>query len=166
MININFPDSIPLSLHIIGTLKSMFNLMDMSFVIKTDGDRIILHIVKVFLKKGNHYDESGKTIADNGNVDITPKNLKSEMGDMADMIKNFGTKRLKAMTLGINAWTFEPIVGIYFEFMATYNPESTVQTQYEFTGAGGYFGGILDWKYTYYILIYGIPFYVGGSVYL
>ena len=166
MVNINFPDSIPLSLPIIGTLQSMFNMKGMSFGITTDGDRIRLHLGKVFLKKGNHYDESGKTIADNGNVDITPKNLKSEMGDMADMIKNFGTKRLKAMTLGINAWTFEPIVGIYFEFMVTYNPESTVQTQYEFTGAGGYFGGILDWKYTYYILIYGIPFYVGGSVYL
>ena len=166
IVHIDFPESIPLEMPVLGHLQSMFNMMGMSFGITTDGDRIRLHLGKVFKQKGNHFDENGKKIADNGNTDVTASNLKNEMKDMADMINNFGTKRLGAMTLGIKAWTFEPIVGLYFEFMVTYNPTSVVETQYEFTGAGGYFGGILDFKYTYYILIYGIPFYVGGSIYL
>lgn len=166
IVHIDFPDSIPLHMPVLGNLQSMFNMMGMSFGITTDGDRIRLHLGKVFKQKGNHLDENGKKIADNGNTDVTASNFKNEMKDMADMINNFGTKRLGAMTLGIKAWSFEPIVGLYFEFMVTYNPTSVVETQYEFTGAGGYFGGIFDFKYTYYILIYGIPFYIGGSIYL
>ena len=166
VVHIDFPESIPLKMPVLGSLQSMFNMMGISFGITTDGDRIRLHLGKVFKQKGNHFDENGKKIADNGNTDVTASNFKNEMKDMAEMINNFGTKRLGAMTLGIKAWTFEPIVGLYFEFMVTYNPTSVVETQYEFTGAGGYFGGILDFKYTFYILIYGIPFYVGGSIYL
>ena len=153
-----------LRLPIIGNLGAMLNLKGMSFGITHEGDRVRFYFGKKLTGKGNRYDNEGRTKADNGNVDITLSNIKDEFYEMRDKINFNGKKRLGAMSIGVPSWTFEPIVGIYFEFMLVYNPSSQVTSQYDFTGGGGYFGGILDLKYTFYMLIYGIPFYIGGQV--
>ena len=153
-----------LRLPIIGQLGCMLNMKGMSFGITMDGDRMRLYFGKKFNGGGNRYGMDGKTMNDAGNTDVTLGSFRNQFDDMKNQINNSGKQRLKTMTLGIPSWTFEPIVGIYFEFMLSFDPDAKVETQYEFTGGGGYFGGILDLRYTFYFLVYGIPFYVGGNV--
>lgn len=166
IVTIEFPEHADneLKLPVIGSLESMFNMAGMSFKISVDGDRVRLYMGKKFNGGSNRYGPDGKPMADNGNSDISLSNFKKEIDDMTKQINESGTKRLGAMTLGVASWSFQPVVGIYFEFMLTYDPSAIISQEYVFTGAGGYFGGVLDFKYTYYFLIYGIPFYVGGNI--
>ncbi len=68
------------------------------------------------------------------------------------------------MTLGIPTWTIEPIIGVSFDFMLYHDPKATVKNKYEFVSGSGYFGCIIDLRYTFYFLLYGFPCYVGGQV--
>ena len=43
-------------------------------------------------------------------------------------------------------------------------PKAVVTDEFLFTGGGGYFGGVLELRYTFYFLKYGITFYDGGEV--
>ena len=151
------------SLPLLGDLACMVNALGLSFGIAMDGDRVRLFIGKKFNGGGNRFDSNGKWVSDTGSA-VGISNFKEGLGDMKNFIKNSGTKRAKTMTLGIPSWAFEPIVGIYLEFMLYYDPEAYVQNRFEFTGGGGYIGAILDLQYTFYFLVYGIPVYVGGDV--
>ncbi len=153
----------PIELPIIGDLSTMINAMGMSFGITSDGDRTRLYIGKKFNGGGNRYDGNGKTVSDAG-YDIGLSNFKDAFSEMTDFINEAGTKRLRTMTLGIPTWTFEPIIGVYFEFMLYHDPSAKVTDQFIYTGGGGYFGVVLDLRYTFYFLVVGIPCYVGGEV--
>ena len=153
----------PIELPIIGNLATMINALGMSFGIAADADRVRLFIGKKFNGGGNRYDGNGKTVSDTA-YDVGLSNFKNAFSDMTDFIKSSGTKKLGTMTLGIPTWTFEPIIGVYFEFMLYHDPSQVISDQYLFTGGGGYFGGVLELRYTFYFLVFGIPFYVGGEV--
>ena len=150
-------------LPIIGGLSTMINALGMSFGIRNDGDRIRLFIGKKFNGGGNRYMPDGKTASDTG-YNITLSNFKEGWQDMIDNINDLGTKRLKTMTLGIPTWTFEPIIGVYFEFMLYHDPNAVTTSTFEYTGGGGYIGAILDLRFTFYFLVVGVPCYVGGEV--
>ena len=153
----------PIELPIIGDLSTMINAAGMSFGITSDGDRTRLYIGKKFNGGGNRYDGNGKTVSDTA-YDVGLSNFTSAFSDMTEFIKDAGTKRLKTITLGIPTWTFEPIIGVYFEFMLYHDPSAHVTDQFLYTGGGGYFGIVLDLRYTFYFLVVGIPCYVGGEV--
>ena len=155
-------NGLKLSMPIIGELATLINAQGMSFRMQTDGDRIRMYYGKKLNGKGNRYDGNGKPVSDTGYA-VTLDNFSESFQDMADMIKN-STESLKKIGIGIPTWTIEPIVGVYVEFMMTYDPSATVQNKFEFTGGGGYFGGVLDLRYTFYFLVYGVPCYVGGEV--
>ena len=153
----------PIELPIIGDLSTMINALGMSFGITSDGDRTRLYIGKKFNGGGNRYDGNGKTVSDTA-YDVGLSNFTSAFSDMTEFIKEAGTKRLRTITLGIPTWTFEPIIGVYFEFMLYHDPAAHVTDQFLYTGGGGYFGAVLDLRYTFYFLVVGIPCYVGGEV--
>ena len=155
-------NGLKLSLPLIGELATLINAQGMSFRILTDGDRIRMYFGKKLNGKGNRYDGNGKPVSDTGYA-VTLDNFAEGMNDMADEIRNSGTARLKTMTLGIPTWTIEPIIGVYVEFLMSYDPSAVIENQYEFTGGGGYFGGVIDLRYTFYFLVYGIPCYIGGE---
>ena len=165
LVEIGFPSEVGGSyqLPLLGDLACMVNALGLSFGIAMDGDRVRLFIGKKFNGGGNRFDGNGKWVSDTGSA-VGISNFKEGLTDMKNFIKNSGTKRAKTMTLGIPSWAFEPIVGIYLEFMLYYDPQGYVQTRFEFTGGGGYLGAILDLQYTFYFLVYGIPVYVGGNV--
>ena len=84
--------------------------------------------------------------------------------NMASRVNTQGAKnKLGAMSLGIPVWKLSPFAGIYIDFELTYN-EDTGESDYEFIGAGITLGLTGYLRYTYYIIVYGIPFYVGGDV--
>ena len=84
------------------------------------------------------------------------------VSDFKDMTETFGSKnKLGAMSIGIPVWSIEPMAGVYFEFS-----EYLENGEYKgmFTGGGGYIGVIGSFRYTYYMIIMGVPVYVGGDV--
>ena len=84
--------------------------------------------------------------------------------NMASRVNTQGSRNiLGAMSLGIPVWKLSPFAGIYIDFELTYN-EDTGESDYQFIGAGITLGLTGYLRYTYYIIVYGIPFYVGGDV--
>ena len=156
-------NGIKLSLPIIGYLSTFINAQGMSFRTLIDGDRIRLYIGKRLQGKSNRYDGNGNMVSDVGYA-IDSSNVAQGMSDMTDMIRQSGTHRLGTMTLGIPTWSIEPIIGVYFEFTLCYDPSSIIQNRYKFSGGGGYLGGVLDLRYTFYFLVYAVPCYIGGEV--
>ncbi len=151
------------SLPLIGSLSTMINALGMSFGVRSEAGRIRLFIGKKFNGAGNRYDNNGKTVSDSG-YKIGFSNFKEGLSDMKDFVNSMGSKKLGKMSLGIPTWTFEPIIGVYFEFMLYHDPNAVTTETFEFTGGGGYIGAILDLRYTLYFLVYGVPCYVGGEV--
>ena len=166
LVDINFPideAAGSYSLPLLGDLACMINAVGMSFGIAMDGDRVRLFIGKRFLGPGNQFDSAGNFKTDTGKG-LTLGGMKEGINNMKDRIKNSGTKRLGAMTLGLPSWSFQPIIGVYFEFMLYYDPSAAVQNRFEFTGGGGYIGAILNLTFNFYFLVYGVPCYIGGYV--
>jgi len=84
--------------------------------------------------------------------------------NMASRVNTQGSRnKLGAMSLGIPVWKVSPFAGIYIDFELTYN-QTSGESDYEFIGAGITLGLTGYLRYTYYIIVYGIPFYVGGDV--
>lgn len=166
LVDINFPideAAGSYSLPLLGDLACMINAVGMSFGIAMDGDRVRLFIGKRFLGPGNQFDSAGNFKTDTGKG-LTLGGMKEGINNMKDRIKNSGTKRLGAMTLGLPSWSFQPIIGVYLEFMLYYDPTAAVQNRFEFTGGGGYIGAILNLTFNFYFLVYGVPCYIGGYV--
>lgn len=164
-VDINLPDakSYAIKLPIIGDMATNLNLLGMVFTIKQEGDKISLGIGKKFKGKGNRYDGQGKKVSDTGSkIDLS--NIMQGINDMADLIKSSGTERLKTMTLGIPTWMIEPTIGATFAFMLYHDPKSKVSKRFEFVGGSAYFGVSIDLRYTFYFLIGGFPFFIGGQV--
>ena len=135
----------------------------MVFSIKPEGKKIRLGIGKKFKGKGNRYEGNRKKVSDTGSG-ITLSNFTQGFSEISNLINSSGTKILKTMTLGIPIWTIEPTIGVSFDFMLYHDPKATVKDKYEFVGGSGYFGCIIDLRYTFYFLLYGFPCYVGGQV--
>lgn len=152
-----------IKLPIIGTMSTSLNAMGMAFTIKPEGEKIRLGIGKKFKGKGNRYNGNGKKVSDTGDV-VTLSKFSEGISDMRNLINSSGTKRLKTMTLGIPTWTIEPTIGVSFDFMLYHDPKAKVKDRYEFVGGSGYFGCVVDLRYTFYFLVYGFPCYVGGQV--
>ena len=153
----------PVKIPVIGTMATSLNAMGMAFTIKPEGEKIRLGIGKKFKGKGNRYNGNGKKVSDTGDV-VTLSNLSDGIADMRNLINSSGTKRLKTMTLGIPTWTIEPTIGVSFDFMLYHDPKAKVKDRYEFVGGSGYFGCVVDLRYTFYFLVFGFPCYVGGQV--
>lgn len=152
-----------LKLPVIGTMSTSLNAMGMVFSVKPEGEKVRIGIGKKFKGKGNRYDGNGKKVSDTGSA-INLSNFKEGFSEMANLIKSSGTKRLKTMTLGIPTWTIEPTIGASFDFMLYHDPKAKVKDRYEFVGGSGYFGCVIDLRYTFYFLVWGFPCYVGGQV--
>ncbi len=172
LVNVNFLDEdatannsngLKFSLPIIGQLSTLINAQGMSFRMEVNGDRIRFFIGKKLNGKGNHYDGNGNPVSDTGYA-INLDNFDEGMQDMTDMINNSGKQRLGTMTLGVPGWDIKPIAGVYLEFMMSYDPSAVIENKFAFSGGGGYLGGILDLKYTFYFLVYGVPCFVGGDL--
>lgn len=168
IVDINFDTSEFCALPIIGKLTTFVNAVGLSFGIDstpTGGVRIFFG--KQIKPQNSHFDGNGKITSDTGFVygisDVTK--VKDMFRDMSDMIGTFGEKnKLGAMSLGIPAWSIQPFAGVYFEFSVYHDAEGPVKTKYLFTGGGGYIGITGSFRYTYYMLICGVPVYVGGDV--
>ena len=152
-----------LSIPVIGAMSTGLNAMGMAFTIKPEGEKIRIGVGKKFKGKGNRYDGNGKKVSDTGST-VSLSNFSEGIEDMKNLINNSGTKRLKTMTLGIPTWTIEPTIGVSFDFMLYHDPKATVKDRYEFVGGSGYFGCVIDLRYTFYFLVYGFPCFVGGQV--
>ena len=159
----NNSNGLKFSLPIIGQLSTLINAQGMSFRMEVNGDRIRFFIGKKLNGKGNHYDGNGNPVSDTGYA-INLDNFDEGMQDMTDMINNSGKQRLGTMTLGVPGWDIKPIAGVYLEFMMSYDPSAVIENKFAFSGGGGYLGGILDLKYTFYFLVYGVPCFVGGDL--
>ncbi|MDO4938667.1 MAG: Calx-beta domain-containing protein [Lachnospiraceae bacterium] len=169
LININFPVKEFYQLPIIGDLTCFVNALGMSFGISPSGEPggIRIFFGKQIKSRNNHFDGNGKIASDTGfDYSVTDvANITNVFKDMSDMVSTFGSKNiLNAMSLGIPAWSIEPMAGIYFEFGITKNNDDQIQNQWMFKGGGGYIGVMGTFRYTYYMLIYGVPVYVGGDV--
>ncbi|MBR1454976.1 MAG: hypothetical protein IJ593_10115, partial [Lachnospiraceae bacterium] len=155
--------SVKISMPIIGQMATLINAQGLAFRVLTDGDRIRIYLGKVLKGKGNRYDEHGNLKSDTGHV-IDGSNFMNGFSDMVRTIKDSGDGLLEEMTLGVKTWTFTPTIGVYFEFMMYYDPDSSIQNKFEFTGGGGYFGCTLDLRFIFYFIVYGVPCFVGGDV--
>lgn len=168
IVDVNFPVGEFYKLPIIGDLTCFVNAVGMSFgTTPTEEGGVRIFFGKQISPKNNHFDGNGKITSDTGFEygisDILE--VKKTFSDMSDLISIFGSKnKLGAMSLGIPAWSIEPMAGIYFEFAMYHDPKGPVQTKYLFTGGGGYIGIMGSFRYTYYMLIAGIPVYIGGDV--
>ena len=155
------------NLPLIGELTMMINACGLSFGVaetETGGLRLFFGKQIMSLTTNSHFDGYGNPVSDTGFA-IDSDNIASSFHEMADMVNTLGdVNKLHAMSLGIPAWSFEPMAGIYLEF-AVYNDNvSDNQQRLEFVGGGGYIGAIGNFRYTYYMVFYGIPVYVGGDV--
>ena len=163
-VNIELPNdsSYALKMPILGNLYTNLNLFGLTFSIKPVDNKITLSIGKKFKGKGNRYDGQGRKVSDTGEkIDLS--NLMDSFSDMSDLIKSSGTERLKTMTLGVPSWMIEPTVGATFDFMLYHDAKSTVNKRFEFVGGAAYFGVVIDLRYTFYFLVFGFPFFVGGQ---
>lgn len=153
-------------LPLIGDMKTMINALGMSFGMQNDTatGRIRLFFGKRIMNKGSRFDGNGNPTGDNG-VYYDLSNFTEGFSDMKDFIKSMGNKFLNTMAIGIPTWTFEPMAGVYFEFVPSYViKEGQTIVQIVFAGAGGYIGCITNFRYTFYFLIMGLPCYIGGDV--
>ena len=163
-VNLELPNSssYAIKMPILGSLNTNLNLFGMTFSIKPVGDKITMTIGKKFKGKGNRYDGQGRRVSDTGEkIDLS--NIMNGFSDMSDLIKSSGTERLKTMTLGIPTWMVEPTVGATFDFMLYHDAKSAVNKRFEFVGGAAYFGVVIDLRYTFYFLVFGFPFFVGGQ---
>ncbi len=156
------------NLPIIGDLTMMINALGISFGVastETGGVRLFFGKQIKSGTTGNCFDGQGKPVSDTG-FKISLSNFDEGLNDMTDMIDSLGSKNaLGAMSLGIPVWKIVPMAGIWLEFSMYHdatNPEA--EERLEFTGGGGYVGVVGTFRYTYYMLVYGIPVYVGGDV--
>lgn len=165
-IDINFDTPGTYKLPIIGSLETMINVCGMSFgIMATENNGIRLYFGKQIksMTKGNVYDGNGNKVSDTGFI-IDKSNFMDGFSEMKDMINNFGSEnKVGAMSLGVPVWSFEPIVGVYFEFSIYHDAKMAVANRLEFAGAGGYMGALGKFRYTYYMVVYGVPVYVGGD---
>lgn len=157
----------PVELPLIGSLNmitSIAGVLNIGITKMGNGIRIYLGVVGTKLKPiGNRFNSDGSAKTDGIGYEVDAENFMTGFKEMTDKIRSEGDQLGKAKTssLGMKSWTLEPFVGGYFEFQ-TYNKESSRgETIYEFTGGGGYFGGIFDLRVTNYFAVYCIPFYIG-----
>ena len=168
IVDIKFNTSEFCSLPIIGKLTTFVNAAGLSFGIDstpTGGVRIFFG--KQIKPQESHFDGNGKITSDTGFSygisDVTK--IKDIFKDMSGVISTFGEKnKLGAMALGVPAWSIQPFAGVYFEFSVYHDAEGPVEIKYLFTGGGGYIGITGAFRYTYYMLVCGVPVYVGGDV--
>ncbi len=155
-------------LPIIGDLTMMINALGISFGVastETGGVRLFFGKQIKSGTTGNCFDGNGNPVSDTG-FKVTLSNFDEGLNDLTDMISGLGSKNeLGAMSLGIPVWKIEPMAGIWLEFSMYHDAsQEEVEERLEFTGGGGYIGVIGFFRYTYYMLVYGIPVYVGGDV--
>ena len=168
LVDIKFPVYEYYDLPIIGDLSTFVDALGLSFgVTQTEEGGVRIFFGKQIKPKNSHFDGNGKITSDNGIYygikDITSAG--SMISEMSDMVNTFGSKNmLGAMSLGIPAWSIEPFAGVYFEFAMCVDTTGQADYLYLFTGGGGYIGAMGSFRYTYYMVIYGIPVYVGGDV--
>ena len=162
IVDIEFPVGEYYDLPIIGDLSTFVNALGMSFgITRTEEGGTRIFFGKQISPKGPHFDGNGKSVSDTG-FDYGVSDVAKIVSDFKDMTETFGSKnKLGAMSIGIPVWSIEPMAGVYFEFS-----EYLENGEYKgmFTGGGGYIGVIGSFRYTYYMIIMGVPVYVGGDV--
>ncbi len=167
LIDIKIDSAHNLSLPIIGQLTTMINAVGLSFGVaetETGGVRLFFGKHIQGLTKGNKFDEKGEVVSDAG-MKIDLSNFTEGFSEMKDKIKIYGDEnKLGAMALGVPVWSIEPMAGIYLEFAVYHDPTAVTEDRLEYAGGGGYIGAIGTYRYTYYMLVYGVPVYVGGDV--
>lgn len=166
-IDIKFGKAGTYELPLIGELSSILDILGFDFGIeKTDTGGVRLFYGKQIksLAKGNKFDGNGKSVSDTG-FKIDEDNFQEGFSEMADMINTMGSENaLGAMSIGIPVWSIKPYAGIYLEFTLYHDPLMDVAVRLEFSGGGGYIGAKGSFRYTYYMVVYGVPVYVGGAV--
>lgn len=151
-----------MALPYIGKLSCLFTAKGMMFGIeKLPNEGIRFKFGKAFKGTSNNFGPDGKPMGD--------LNTKYDLGwalriskDMKAIDKQYGThEALKPVSAGVPTWSIKPYAGVYIDFAPSYDPQGV--KRFAFAGGGGFVGVMGDIRYTMYMVIYGIPFYVGGA---
>ena len=154
-----------LSLPVIGSLTMITQAAGINFGVVNDGDRIRLMVGKPI--------DVGGTFKANGKVDkekydqITQGSIKEQFSQYKDAmhktVEENGENKTKKQKLVLSSLTFSLLAGVSFEFQIyhEYSSQKGGKTSFEFTGASGYFGIMIDFKFTTYIWVVCVPMYFG-----
>jgi len=156
-------------LPVIGSLTTMLSISYLSLGIEqTHQYGIRVYFGAAIPLKGSHFDENGMLKKD---TEILYKtgNLRDGVQEMINQLSTFDDSESGKHGLGLPAWSFTPIAGVYFEFAIVYVDTSVGEQQngrlrYRYIGGGAYAGFIGNFRYTYYMVLGFIPTYIGGDV--
>ncbi|MEE1048875.1 MAG: hypothetical protein U0M60_15840, partial [Clostridia bacterium] len=157
-----------IQLPIIGTMDATFNVKKFSFTLTAlpnGGQR--LAIGRIFRFDNNYEKEQ---LPDDGGLPdeknpgkFRPYSL-SDIMELGEGIKKFGTKLKDKGSLGMRNWGVGMIGGVYLDFgFKDIQYTDEVARELVLIGGGLYVGGTAKFRVVQYIAIYGIPFYVGAE---
>ncbi|MGN0164515.1 MAG: S-layer homology domain-containing protein [Candidatus Ornithomonoglobus sp.] len=104
------------------------------------------------------------------------ENFDEGFSDIDILIDNDGSEDVFGeMNVGVPVWTIKPFGGLYFDFIIAQDAsdenisdgtssDAIPKRTFKFAGGGVFVGVEGDISYTYYMLVYGVPVYIGGSV--
>lgn len=156
-------------LPIIGDLQVNFCIKKFNFNIQpiANGIRLCVGYIPKSWSDGQHVNGDKDPLSDTGEAYSSPKDFKTAFGDMKDVIEGGGKNLFPhgPQYLGMVNWTIKPYVGLYLDFGLHYEIHDGITTnQFVFLGGGGYIGIAGMFRYTFYMLIYGVPCYTGFDV--
>lgn len=161
------PSTDGFKLPVIGNLTTMLSLSYLNLGIETTVDNgIRVNFGASFPAAGSHFDKYGLAKSDT-KVMYGVSDLGEGMETLINKLKEAQDAEESGTTgIGIKAWGFRPIVGLYFEFQAQMVPtqKGGYKLVYRFLGGGAYGGFIGTFRYTHYFLVGGVPTYVGGDL--